>query len=129
MRGYFDSSALVKFALPERESMALVDHSRQVTERFTSVVGRIEFERAVRRARPEVADELIDGVLRAIHVIPLHNGIAGIAGSIRPTSLRTLDALHLASIVASDAFDVVYCYDMRLAAAARERGITVLAPA
>jgi predicted nucleic acid-binding protein len=93
-----------------------------------SVLGRIEFERVVRRF-VEDADELVESVLSGIEILPLHVAGASIAAAVPPSSLKTLDAIHLAAVLeVRDDIDEFWCYDERLAAAAREHGITVVAP-
>jgi predicted nucleic acid-binding protein len=53
-----------------------------------------------------------------------------VAGNLQPAALRTLDAIHLATILqlGKDLARVV-AYDERLAAAARTLGSTVVSPA
>ena len=126
---YLDASALVKLAIAEAESRALADALAGATDLATSIVGRIELERVVRRELPDLADERLSVIDRWLTVIPLHVAIAGVARTLRPSTLRTLDAMHLASALAVDELSEFYCYDARLADAARERGIAVRAPA
>lgn len=125
---YFDASALVKLALVEPESAAL-RLAVAGTDRCTSQIGRVEFERAVRRVVAD-ADDLIEAVLEATEVIPVHAAIAVYAARLRPAQLRTLDAIHLSTMRAvQEDLDVAFVYDDRLAAAAIEYGIPVRAPA
>lgn len=127
---YADASALAKLAKEEPESVALKFALEGVDSLLTSVVGRIEFERAVRRAGVADADALIVAVLEGVTVVPIDVAIAAVAGSTRPHVPRTLDAIHLATMrMLVDDLDVVFCYDNRLADAAREHGINVVAPA
>ena len=129
-RVYIDASALVKLARREAESVALRDELRGDGARLvTSMVGRIEFERAIRKSAGDGADTLIEGVLDGVDLIPLNVALARIASTARPPELRALDAIHLTTIMAaSDSISHVYCYDKRLADAARDRGIEVRAP-
>jgi predicted nucleic acid-binding protein len=63
--------------------------------------------------------------------VTLHNATPAIflqAGLLPGRSLRSLDAVHLASAIAIGA-DAVATYDVRLAAAAEEVGQAVIAPA
>lgn len=127
---YADSSALTKLALREPESDALRQVVSDVDMIMTSIVGRIEFERAVRRSEGPDVERLIDEVLDGIHIVPLNIAIAAVAASIPPYTVRSLDSIHLATMVAAaDSIDVAFCYDVRLAEAASQYGITVRAPA
>ena len=73
------------------------------------------------------ADLLLDDVL----LIPLDEHVLAAAESISPTTVGTLDAIHLATAVrlfkAGD-LDALMTYDKRLAEGAREHGIPVLSP-
>lgn len=118
---------MVKLALAEPESAALARVLHGAT-RWTSQIGRVEFERAVRRSLDD-CDALIGEVLETIDVLPVHASIAAFAAQLRPSGLRTLDAIHLATMRAIGAdLDVAYVYDERLAAAAARYGIPVDAP-
>jgi len=58
--------------------------------------------------------------------------VLGSAEVVRPTSVATLDAIHLATAVrlaAAGVLDTVMTYDIRLAAGAEDHGLRVLAPA
>lgn len=56
--------------------------------------------------------------------------IARAAGDLAPFSLRTLDAIHLASALArGPELDAFLTYDDRLAEAARSLGLPVVRPA
>jgi predicted nucleic acid-binding protein len=51
------------------------------------------------------------------------------AGSIEPSSLRSLDAIHIASaLVVGDELSAIVAYDQRLSEAARALGIPTIAP-
>lgn len=94
----------------------------------TSIVGRIELERVSRR-QADFDVERLDTLLAEFDFLPLHVANAAVAASVRPPSLKSLDAVHLATLleVAGD-IEAFYCYDQRLADAAREHGIEVRSP-
>jgi AcrR family transcriptional regulator len=74
--------------------------------------------------------EALDLNLAQVSLVPLGARIRRAAGTLAPASLRTLDAIHLATALAlSDLLDAPSGYDARLLAAARDRGIAVLSPA
>jgi predicted nucleic acid-binding protein len=51
------------------------------------------------------------------------------AGAIQPPSLRTLDAIHLATALELGGdLSVLIAYDTRLLAAARDRSVPILTP-
>ena len=72
---YFDSSALVKLVLDERETAALQ-----------------EYEPGNRHA--------IELLRRAV-LVPLSTSLLSEAGRLAPASLRSLDAIHLAELAVS----------------------------
>lgn len=88
----------------------------------------VEGSRAARRygklaaARASVA-------LTAITLLPLDDRILGAAAKLDPAELRSLDALHLATVIALGAdLQRMYCYDARLSDAAQALGIAVSHP-
>jgi predicted nucleic acid-binding protein len=129
---YLDASALVKLATREAESDALRDHLAQYAARITSRLAHIEVTRALVR-RGEASAELADDVGEAfegISVIELDERVALQAGRLQSASLRSLDAIHLASALSvRDELEALVTYDVRLADAARGAGLTVIAPA
>lgn len=68
--------------------------------------------------------------MTAVTLLALDEPIVELAGDLEPAALRSLDALHLATILSlGDDVERVYCYDSRLTAAARTLGVEVAAPA
>lgn len=127
-RVYLDASALVKLVLRERETHALESAIRDAAVCYTNVIGRIELERAVRRESLDEEGHL-ESVVARTEQVPLNVAIVAAAGVLPPRSLRSLDAIHLATLLAMrDEVDAFYCYDQRLADAAREHGIDVRSP-
>lgn len=126
---YADTSALVKLVSLEAETDALVAWVRSGIDLATSDLARTELMRAVRRARPDLAEAARD-LLHRLTLISLTREVCDGAGRLDPADLRSLDALHLASALQlGDDLESVVTYDERLAAAARGAGITVIAPA
>ena len=81
---------------------------------------------ADRNPRNVIARNVIAGVA----LVELNARIAGAAASLELPTLRTLDAIHLASALSLDAdVGAFVSYDRRLAQAAEEAGLEVLAPA
>ena len=124
---YADSSALVKLAVDEAETVSVRQFLGQFDEVATSRVDIVETRRAISRAGGNVAAAL--DILRVVNPIELDAELAEAAAGIRPTRLRTLDAIHLATALRLYAVDAFVTYDGRLAAAARDAGLTVVSPA
>jgi uncharacterized protein len=126
---YLDSSAIVKLAVKEPESAALRRYLRQKRPLVTSALARAEVDRALLPVGPEAVGRGAD-VLRRIDVIRINDRILKVAGTMLPTELRSLDAIHLATAqaVGTD-LSRICTYDERLAAAAEAGGWTVVAPA
>lgn len=127
---YLDSSALMKLVFEEAESGALcaflVDHPHRVS----SVLAQVEVLRTVGRVQdPGVTGEARQ-ILERLHLIRPDHSMIEAAMSVEPSTLRTLDALHLATALAlrPDLAGIVV-YDRTLADAARAAGLTVFAPA
>ena len=128
---YLDSSALVKLILQEREARALAIELRRWPERVTNVLARIEVARAVRR----VGDTLplrrkVERVLDSLALLELDDVVVATACQLNPVVLRSLDAIHLASALSlGPKLGAFIVYDKRLAEAAHQAGLPVLAPA
>jgi predicted nucleic acid-binding protein len=77
----------------------------------------------------EVADDPLTPALENLSIIELDAAVAHRAGQLEPALLRSLDAVHLASALAvADELDALVTYDGRFADAARDVGLTVVAP-
>jgi uncharacterized protein len=126
---YVDASALVKLVVEESETPAMHRWLLEATRVLTSRVGVIETNRAIAR-RGTYDTRHRDAVLRDIEVIEVDAGIATAASGIGPPTLRTLDAIHLASALSIlPELDAFVTYDDRLAEAARAIGLPVMRPA
>jgi predicted nucleic acid-binding protein len=135
---YLDASALVKLVAPEEESDTLEGELSRWSERLSSAVVVTEVERAVRRrleqdgAAPKAAAARLDrtrGVLGSVALMDVDLAVLRRAGSLDPPSLRTLDAIHLATVLEIAAeLDAVISYDRHLAEAMEAAGVTVLTP-
>jgi uncharacterized protein len=117
----------VKLAVEEAESQALLASLEAGGPRVTSVVGEIETVRVCRRAG--VPAEKVDEVTSGIALVALDDEVRRLAAAVVPTTLSTLDAIHLATAVSlARELDALLTYDLRLADAARGAGLTVAAP-
>jgi predicted nucleic acid-binding protein len=128
---YLDSSALVKLVVTEPESTALMDLLRARPDRVSSAVALTEVPRALRRAgfgtrERRRAREL----LARLALVDVDRHILAAAAALDPPTLRTLDAIHLATALAvRDDLAALVTYDRRLRAAAERAHLDVLAPA
>ena len=128
MTAYLDASALVKLIAPEDESAAMAAFVTEHRSQSTSVVGLVEVRRAAAR-RPGVAEARVEDVLARIAGVALEPSILTAAATIESPTLRTLDAIHLASAAALSAdLEAFVTYDRRLAEAARALGMPVVSP-
>jgi predicted nucleic acid-binding protein len=125
---YVDASALAKLLVDEREGNALRALLAPFVRQVTSIVGRVEVERTVARRAPSRLDD-VAGLLDDLVIVGLEPGIAAAAATVGPGTLRTLDAIHLASAAALGAdLEAFVTYDRRLAEAARALGMPVASP-
>jgi uncharacterized protein len=85
----------------------------------------VEGRRAARRYG-ELAAKRARAALTAITLVPLDEPILDAAAELDPAELRSLDALHLATVVSlGEDLERLYCYDGRLTDAAQALGIEV----
>lgn len=127
---YLDSSALVKLVLPEAESTVLLESLAAWPERVTSELARVEVVRAARRATTDpAAEQRAEEVLSALHLLKVDGDILDRAARLEPRTLRSLDAIHLASALSLGAdLGAMVVYDSGFAAAAVGCGVDVVAP-
>ncbi|MFT3851146.1 MAG: type II toxin-antitoxin system VapC family toxin [Ilumatobacteraceae bacterium] len=127
---YLDSSALMKLVREEAETEALREWlvDRPGVPVVTSELGRIEVLCAARRVGSEALVEARAAV-GDVDLVPLDRSVQDVACEIGGASLRTLDALHLASaVLLGDDLTVLVAYDDRLLDAARDVGLPVATP-
>ncbi len=71
-----------------------------------------------------------DRVLDAISMMRIDDAILDAAARLAPSTLRSLEAIHLATALAmGEDLDAVVAYDDRLAGAVKRAGLRSLAPA
>ena len=124
---YLDSSAIVKLVVPERGSIELVAAIEEDPDVSSSEIAVTEVVRAIGRMGGPV--DRADAVVRSLALVPLDRTIVSEAASLRPWTLRSLDALHLASAQSLQPdVSVFVSYDARLSKAAAAAGLVVHAP-
>ena len=126
---YLDSSAIVKLAFREPESAALRRYLRRKRPVISSALARTEVARALLPLGPEAVRRGHD-VLASIDLVRVNDKVLDAAGTLAPATLRTLDAIHLATAqLLGEDLSRILTYDARMASAARALGFAVAAPA
>lgn len=127
---YLDSAAIVKLAHPEAESAPLERWlaARPSTARVTSTLAEIELPRALRRSAP-AALARVPAILATLYRLEITASVRSASAAFGNSSLRTLDAIHLATALALQAeLEAFVTYDTRLLAAAVAAGLPTAAP-
>jgi len=126
---YLDASALVKLAVHEPETPALEHAVLNRDALFSSELGAVELHRALGRSGRREAHAQAEEVLEAVFLAGLTPTIRERAGRLAPSTLRTLDAIHVATALSLSLPDLEFVtYDDRQADAARAHGLRVLQP-
>ena len=125
---YLDSSAIVKLAVREAESVALRRYLRRRRPLVTSSLARAEVLRAL---LPAGDNAVATGrkVLTRLDLVRINNSVLDEAATLLPAGVRTLDAIHLATAgqLGPD-LGMLVTYDDRMAEAAKQIGHRVVAP-
>lgn len=124
---YLDASAIVKLVLDEPESLSLLRWYHESERVVTSRIGVVETRRAVRRREHDPVH--LTAVIDRLEVFELDAEVDHRASGIAPSSLRTLDAIHIATALAIQEVDAFVTYDDRQVDAARSVGLQVVRPA
>jgi predicted nucleic acid-binding protein len=127
---YVDTSAALKLLAEESHSRAFAkvyDESGGASW-VSSALLRIEVIRAVSRVMPAALPDA-RALLQAFDYVSIDDEVVDAAMNEPDRMLRSLDAIHLATarLLAPD-LDGLATYDERLAAAAKDAGITVIDP-
>lgn len=127
---YLDSAAVVKLVHAEAESDALRDWlaARAETGWVSSVLAEIESFRALARHSPAAVGRL-PAVFDLIDLIDLNAGTRLLARAVSPVTVRSLDAIHLATALRlGQRLTSFVTYDKRLADAASSARLPVAMP-
>lgn len=114
--------------IEEAESAALERHLMSDDVLATSRIAVVEVSRATALANPseEVRQEM-DKLLASCALIAVSAHVLRAARELAAATVRTLDAIHLASALRIEA-DELLAYDRRLLTAAGEHGLKVASP-
>lgn len=128
MATYLDSSAIVKLAVREPESLALRRYLRRRQPLVSSALARTEVLRALLPAGDEAVTRGRT-VLQRIDLVRVNDRILNAAGVLRPPPLRSLDAIHLATAQElGDELSALVTYDDRMVDAAKHLGYRIVQP-
>ena len=125
-----EPESIIKLVRDEPESAALRMHleRRGRPEFISSVLLTVEARRAALRTNPRRLPR-VDAMLTAIAQVDVSAAVIDAASRLPVPSLRSLDAIHLATaLLLRDELDVLLTYDENLAGAARAHDIPVAAP-
>ena len=125
IRAYFDSSAILKLSGAEAESGALIDYLQDTAiQASTSVIAEVEVLRNLRKFPVES-----DHAMAGFYLLAVDDEVRRQAIGVDSETLRSLDALHIATALAVGDRDLHFVtYDNRQAQAARRAGLTVVQP-
>ena len=124
---YVDTSALARLVVSEANSEELATYLREAVL-VASALGAVELMRLARRNGDAEARRAED-VLATIGLIAVTPDVLEAAARLEPASLRTLDAVHVATaqLLRPD-LEALVTYDPRMRAAAEAAGMPVAAP-
>jgi predicted nucleic acid-binding protein len=114
--------------LDEPDKPIIEQHLDDFDQRVASRLLRVELRRVgVREGVLDRADVLLED----ISLIAIDEEVLNAAETLTPSTVTTLDAIHLATAVrlaTAGKLDALMTFDKRLADGAREHDITVLSP-
>ena len=128
MAWYVDTSAFLKLLVEEDGSAAMREWAVVHESLWSSQLLRTEALRAA--SRLDISDDAVDIALESVSLIMPSVATFYTAGHLAPHSLRSLDALHLATALEmGNDLEGIVTYDDRLIAASRDASLVVVSPA
>lgn len=127
MAWYLDTSAFLKLLVEELDSAAMREWAVIHDSLWSSQLLRTEALRAA--SRLDISNDDVEIALESVSLIVPSVATFYAAGHLAPHSLRSLDALHLATALemGSDLEGIV-TYDERLITASRDASLAVVTP-
>lgn len=124
---YLDTSAFLKLVVDEEESEAMRSWFADHGPVWSSQLLRTEALHAATRLELE-PDTVVETLESVSLVLPSPSTFL-VAGRLGPSSLRSLDALHLATALeVGDDLEGIVTYDQRMSEGASEASLPVLTP-
>lgn len=131
---YLDAAALVKMVRAEPESVDLVKWLNEHPDAslVSSALVEVEVPRALRRSAPQALSG-VPSALSRLYRVEIDATIRATAAAYEDTSLRSLDAIHLATaqVLAGRSnaqMEAFVTYDKRLLAVAHAAGLPIASP-
>jgi uncharacterized protein len=126
---YLDTSAAVKLIVREPETSALRTELAKWSRRMSSALLRVELIRTAKRVGLPAVIEVANARVDDLDLIRIDDALLNNAAHLGPDTLRSLDAIHLATAVSlgSD-LGAVITYDQRMSEGAIALGLPVLTP-
>ena len=135
---YCDASALLRRVLDEEDSGALNAQLSTLVSRgallSSSALARVEVSRALARRSQPIddgpgghdlqVDQQVDLVLGDVGLFALNDDVLDVAARLTGRQLGSLDAIHVATALLSEA-DLVVTRDLQMARACEELGLAV----
>ena len=128
---YLDTSAIVKLVIEEPDTSAVESAIAHCEAAFSSRLAVVECARAIARASSHRAVSTTAEIFEALVLHEVSEAVLEQAAALTPSSLRSLDAIHLATAVLLDHDQpglAFVTYDAKLAQAAKAQGLSVLQP-
>ena len=128
MAWYLDTSAFLKLLAEDNDSAAMREWAVLHDSLWSSQLLRTEAVRAA--SRLGISDDDVETALESVSLILPSVATFYTAGHLAPHSLRSLDALHLATALEmGDDLEGIVAYDERLITASRDASLVVVSPA
>ena len=128
MAWYLDTSAFLKLLVEEQGSAAMRQWAHFHESLWSSQLLRTEALRAA--SRLDISDDAVEIALESVSLIMPSVATFYTTGHLAPHSLRSLDALHLATALEmGNDLEGIVSYDDRLIAASRDASLVVVSPA
>jgi predicted nucleic acid-binding protein len=127
---YLDSAALVKLVRLEHATPELVEwlNERPGVPLVCSVLADVEVPRAIRRVAPD-ALPAVPATLARLYRLEMDATVRSSAAALAEPSLRTLDAIHVATAAGVGAdLEAFVTYDQHLLKTAGSLGLPVVSP-
>lgn len=125
---YLDSSAIVKLVVREPETDDLLRYLAGREGRVSSALAKTEVLRALLLAGAAAQQRGVV-VLESIELIAVTDEVLDAAARLQPPTLRSLDAIHIATaVMLEDDVETIVTYDRRMLDGASKSGLNAVSP-